>query len=422
MGRRIELAPLWSLCSFDDDLLPESTSSEFSFNYVDISNVKTGRVEIPQQTFTIANAPSRARRLARPGDVVVSTVRTYLRAIAPVPVSTDNLVFSTGFCVVRPHAGISDGRYINYLLTSDQVVDEIVADSTGTSYPATSPTKIARLRVPAPPLPTQRAIADYLDWETAEIDGMRADLDEMERLLTERRSAVIERLLLGESTPDLENLPRGWKKTTVGALFSLHNGDRGINYPSPEEIMETGIPFINAGDLASGSINLETCKRISADKYAAMGGAKLQRNDLLFCLRGSLGKWGLVDFDGGALASSLCALRLERLDLADVKYIAHTMSTRVFALQIWLSESGSAQPNLGAEQVGRFRIPLPPLAEQRRIADEIDRETAEIDSMLSDITKLRDLLAERRIALISAAVTGQIDIPVSPTDKDEVHA
>lgn len=67
MGRRIELAPLWSLCSFDDDLLPESTSSEFSFNYVDISNVKTGRVEIPQQTFTIANAPSRARRLARPG-------------------------------------------------------------------------------------------------------------------------------------------------------------------------------------------------------------------------------------------------------------------------------------------------------------------------------------------------------------------
>ena len=195
MGRRIELAPLWSLCSFDDDLLPESTSSEFSFNYVDISNVKTGRVEIPQQTFTIANAPSRARRLARPGDVVVSTVRTYLRAIAPVPVSTENLVFSTGFCVVRPHAGISDGRYIKYLLTADQVVDEIVADSTGTSYPATSPTKIARLRVPAPPLPTQRAIADYLDRETAEIDGMRADLDEMERLLNERHSALIQRLI-----------------------------------------------------------------------------------------------------------------------------------------------------------------------------------------------------------------------------------
>lgn len=69
-----------------------------------------------------------------------------------------------------------------------------------------------------------------------------------------------------------------------------------------------------------------------------------------------------------------------------------------------------------------LQIPIPPLADQRRIADAIDRETAEIDSMLEDITKLRDLLAERRAAVISAAVTGQIDIPVSPTHKDEPHA
>ena len=69
-----------------------------------------------------------------------------------------------------------------------------------------------------------------------------------------------------------------------------------------------------------------------------------------------------------------------------------------------------------------LQIHLPPLTEQRRIADEIDRETAEIDSMLEDITKLRDLLAERRAAVISAAVTGQINIPVSPTYKDESHA
>lgn len=422
MSETNDYVPLWTLCSFDDDLLPDSTSPEYSFNYVDISNVETGRMEVPEQTFTFSEAPSRARRLAQPGDVAISTVRTYLRAIAPVPKTTQNLVLSTGFCIVRPLTSTTDGRFVNYLLTANQVVDEIVADSTGTSYPATSATKISRLRVPAPPLPTQRAIADYLDRETAEIDAMRADLDEMERLLEERRAAVVERLLLGKSTPALENLPSGWKKTTIGTLFSLHNGDRGINYPSPDEITETGIPFINAGDLASGRINLETCKRIKPEKYAVMGGAKLRKNDLLFCLRGSLGKWGLVDFDGGALASSLCALRLERVDLADVKYIAHAMATRVFSLQVWLSESGSAQPNLGAEQLSRFRIPLPPLADQRRIADEIDRETAEIDSMLEDITKLRDLLVERRSAVISAAVTGEIDIPVSLDDKDEPHA
>lgn len=198
MGEMNRLAPLWSICSFDDDLLSDNTSPEFSFNYVDISNVETGRMAVPSQTVTFADAPSRARRLAQPGDVAISTVRTYLRAIAPVPEDTANLVFSTGFCIVRPLAGTSDGRFVNYLLTSNQVVDEIVADSTGTSYPATSATKISRLRVPAPPLSTQRTIADYLDRETAEIDSMLADIKELRDLLTERRAAVISAAVTGQ--------------------------------------------------------------------------------------------------------------------------------------------------------------------------------------------------------------------------------
>ena len=84
--------------------------------------------------------------------------------------------------------------------------------------------------------------------------------------------------------------------------------------------------------------------------------------------------------------------------------------------------ASSTVPSLRMHMLEDLQIHLPPLTEQRRIADEIDRETAEIDSMLEDITKLRDLLAERRAAVISAAVTGQINIPVSPTYKDESHA
>lgn len=416
---RIHLKPLWGLCTFDDDLLPETTPPEKPFNYIDISNVENGHVRGPRETLTFGKLPSRARRLASPGDVVISTVRTYLRAVAAVPKKTNNLVFSTGFCVVRPRPDVADSRFIHYLLVSDRVIDEIVADSTGTSYPATSAAKISRLKVPAPSLEKQRAIADYLDRETAEIDAMTADLEKMETLLTERRDATVEKLLLGGGTPELEGLPEGWTRTTLGTVFSFHNGDRGVHYPRPEEIKDEGIPFINAGDLINGSVDLEGCKRVSPEKYAQMGGAKLQRGDILFCLRGSLGKWGLMESDGGSLASSLCALRNERTDLVDVRYIAHAMSTRVISLQIWFNESGSAQPNLGAEQVARFRVPLPPLEEQHRIVDVIDRETAEIDDMLADITELRELLAERRAAVIAAAVTGQIDIP---TAEEPTHA
>lgn len=194
----VPLKPLWSLCSFDDDLLPETTKPERSFHYIDISNVVNGEVRVPEELVTFGNAPSRARRLSQPGDVIVSTVRTYLRAVAPVPSETENLVFSTGFCVVRARRGVADSRYIRHLLVSDQVIDEIVAGSAGTSYPATSATKIARLMVPAPPLTTQRAIADYLDRETAEIDAMLADITKLRDLLAERRAAVIAATVTGQ--------------------------------------------------------------------------------------------------------------------------------------------------------------------------------------------------------------------------------
>ena len=83
---------------------------------------------------------------------------------------------------------------------------------------------------------------------------------------------------------------------------------------------------------------------------------------------------------------------------------------------------GATIPGLSSDKARELPILNVSYTEQRRIADEIDRETAEIDSMLEDITKLRDLLAERRAAVISAAVTGQIDIPASLDDKDEPHA
>lgn len=351
-------------------------------------------------------------------DLVLNRFNAYKGALGLAPgagvVSPDYFV-----AVVSPT--LADARFISYFLLSQPSAELIKRDMGGMGGGDPDSSAFARfdvrsllsMEVAIDDLGTQRAIADYLDRETAEIDAMSADLDEMESLLTERRGATVEKLLLGGGTPELAGLPEGWTRTTLGTVFSFHNGDRGVHYPRPEEIKDEGIPFINAGDLINGSVDLEDCKRVSPEKYAQMGGAKLRQGDILFCLRGSLGKWGLMESDGGSLASSLCALRNERPNLVDVRYIAHAMSTRVLSLQIWFNESGSAQPNLGAEQVARFRVPLPQLEEQRRIADEIDRETAEIDAMIADITELRDLLAERRAAVIAAAVTGQIDIPAA---------
>ena len=263
-----------------------------------------------------------------------------------------------------------------------------------------------------PPLETQRAIADYLDRETAEIDGVRADLDEMERLLTERRTNAIEDALKEAAKHGTISL--GYVATTVaGGTPSTSNP----SYWCRDD--EEGHPWITIGDMSSTPVVTTTEKEVTE---AGIDAARLSIGEpgtILFAMYGAtlgaVSRLGLSASWNQAILGIFPDESVLSPDFLELSLIASKK-------HLVTLHRGNTQNNLNAEQVKGLHIPLPPLAEQRRIADEIDRETAEIDSMLEDITKLRDLLAERRAAVISAAVTGQIDIPFSLDDKDEPHA
>lgn len=244
------------------------------------------------------------------------------------------------------------------------------------------------LRVPLPPLSTQRAIADYLDRETGEIDGMRADLDEIEWLLRERRTAFNGSKVRQVSTQGI--------KVSLQSVASIHAGDTITS----SEITEHGEYRVYGGNGVRGY-----CNR-----------ANQLEDKVLVGRQGAL--CGNVHLARGPFYASEHALVVEPRIEVSLNWLTFVLQDQKLG-QLSMS---AAQPGITASAVGLQRIHIPSLTDQRRIADEIDRETAEVDSMLEDITKLRDLLAERRAALISAAVTGQIDIPVSPTHKDEAHA
>lgn len=277
-----------------------------------------------------------------------------------------------------------DPRFVHYWA----LVAPLSALSTNTAVPSMTSTDLAQLYLAVPPLPTQRAIADYLDRETAEIDGMRADLDEMERLLRERRTAFI-----GSTVRQVSS---HGKKVALQSVASIHAGDTITS----SKITEHGEYHVYGGNGVRGY-----CDQ-----------ANQLEDKVLVGRQGAL--CGNVHLARGPFYASEHALVIEpRIDVC-LDWLTFVLQDQKLG-QLSMS---AAQPGITASAVGLQRIEIPPLAEQRRIADEIDRETTEIDSMLEDITKLRDLLAERRAAVISAAVTGQIDIPDSPTDKDEVHA
>jgi hypothetical protein len=186
--------PLKRLVRLNPLTLPDHTPPEQPIRYVDISNVQEGRISAPEEML-FGSAPSRARRLVQNGDVILSTVRTYLRAVALVD-DADRLIVSTGFAVLRPDAGLRS-RFLWYFLQSEPFVADVMRHSEGVSYPAIPPERLATLKIAVPDGQQQQHIADFLDRETAKIDKLLKERTRLVELLEERLQVSIDCAMQG---------------------------------------------------------------------------------------------------------------------------------------------------------------------------------------------------------------------------------
>ena len=158
-----------------------------------------------------------------------------------------------------------------------------------------------------------------------------------------------------------------WEQRKLGEVAEFYNGDRGPNYPKPSEIVEQGVPFINAGDLINGHIDYHNCKHITSDKFNQLNGAKLKINDIVYCLRGTIGKNGLVNSDANAtIASSLVCIRPVKLRPL---FLFQILNSSIEERQRKMVDEGAAQPNISATNLKKFLIPVPNDNEQEKIGE-----------------------------------------------------
>lgn len=312
---------------------------------------------------------------------------------------------SAAYTVLKPKARI-DERYFKYLFKSHlyvqalQTTTDQLRDGQSIRFG-----QFSLIPLPCPDVEEQRAIADYLDRETAQIDAFIAKNEELIALLTERQTAAVDAILSDATT--------GWPEAKLGWLFMFLNGDRGSTYPSRDEFVSDGVPFINAGHLEERAVRFEAMNYVTPEKFGEMGGAKLRDGDLLFCLRGSLGKLGIFRGNGsGALASSLVALRDRRAGV-NVDFFGHLLRSSRARDMIDLAQTGSAQPNLSVEQLAQFRFPVPDSITQSETVGRIEEVTLRNESAISAAKDAVRFARERRAALISAAVTGKVDLGVA---------
>ena len=184
------------IATVNDNSLSETYNEDFEINYIDIGSVSTGYIN-KYETMMYSSSPSRARRIIKEGDILVSTVRTYLKAIAPVSFFEDNYIASTGFAVIRSKNMIVS-NFMKYALLSNYFVDLVEASSVGISYPAINSSDLITFKLSVAPINEQKEIANYLDDKTQKIDKLIKKATKSIKLLKEKRTALISAAVTGK--------------------------------------------------------------------------------------------------------------------------------------------------------------------------------------------------------------------------------
>lgn len=378
-------------------VLPEDTPGDHKFTYVDIGNVTQGSMNIDSPPITFSDAPSRARRIAKPGDSVVSTVRTYLRAVATVPDFEEPLVFSTGFAVLHPKQVLFP-RFLSWYLQGDEFVSRIEANSTGVSYPAITPGQLMALPLQLPPYGEQRDIAEYLDRETAQIDKLIEEQLRLIEMLHERRTTTISSALTRGLNPAapvkhsgvslLGEIPAHWRMVPTRYLCTITTGGED----SGNAIDGGEYPFFVRGR------EILTIGHYSFDCEAVMTPGDGQ---------GGTGK--VFHYFDGKFEAHQRVYVFKEFEGILGWYFYYFLST--FLRNVALAGSNTVtMESLRRPLLADFRVAVPPLDEQRRTIAYLDAQTSKIDTLIAETETFIKLSRERRSALITAAVTGQIDV------------
>lgn len=409
------------------EVLPESTAPDRVLRYIDIGNVDSfGRV-LGVEEMRFEDAPSRARRIPRLGDSIIATVRTYLRAIAYISEDDPSMVCSTGFAVVRPGKRL-DSKYLFYWLRSDPVVDEICARSVGVSYPAFNGPELGALPVPLVPLDQQRRIADFLDRKTASIDTLIEKQEQLLALLAEKRQALITQAVTKGLDPNvpmkdsgsdvLPSIPQGWSLIPLRYLLSF--GPR--NGISPPPATADGALSFSISAVRDGKVSIEGNEKFVELDHATARSYWLAPGDILL-MRGNgnlslVGTCGLVEHVPAECTypDILMRMRVGRRLLAEF-LVAAINSPYVRGQVETLAKTANGTFKVSGEDVRTLQVAVPPLDEQERIVAHVRNELRRLDGLAQRAQATIEKLREYRQALITAAVTGQLD--VTPTIHSE---
>ncbi len=397
------------------------TNSEDGINWIKIGDVEKGGKYIYKTNEKIIPEGEKKSRHVYPGDFLLTNSMSFGRPY----ISMVEGCIHDGWLLIRDLKGYS-ADYLYYLLSSAYMYGQFCNKASGATVDNLNIDKVNSALIPLPPKAEQIRIADTIANITSQIDiidafqqqyesdreilkgkiidaGIRGKLTEQlpedgnaedlyAHIRNEKAKLIKEGKIKKEKPlPEISDdeipfeIPSNWKWVRFGDIAAFYNGDRSKNYPNRSEYTDNGVAWINTGHiLSSGYLDKKTMNYISEEKFESLSGGKIQLGDLVYCLRGAtFGKVARVEpFEKGAVASSLMIIRVIESQIKE--YIYWFLKSGKAIDELHKYDNGAAQPNLAANNVARYLIPIPPLK-------EMDRIVAKIEQSLSTISEIYEL-------------------------------
>ena len=405
--------------TINDEALPENVDPDFEIAYIDIGNVDSSGTIHEIVDYRFEAAPSRARRIVRDGDVIISTVRTYLQAIAPIISPPENLIVSTGFAVVRPRPDQLDPGFCRYAVREPRFLAEVEMRSTGISYPAINASEIGDISIALPELRVQQRTSAFLDAELTRLDTLIEAKQKLLGLLAEKRlTLVAEAVMRGldrfaplrpSGIDWLGDIPAHWTSVPLRFLVMFTGG--ATPDTKKEEYWNGDIPWVSPKDMKRDLI-ADSEDHVSDLAVANSALKMIDEDAVLIVVRGMILAHSFptaINAVPVTINQDMKALRCDERIIPRFLKVVLEGATQYLVDQADSSAHGTKKLETGV--LGALGIPVPPLDEQKQIVARIAEERVKIDKLATATERSITLLKERRSALIAAAVTGQIAIP-----------
>ena len=452
---------LEELCLPVDKSSPRDTPGE-SFSYIDIAAIdnSTFRVVAPK-VYLGRDAPSRARQKVNGGNILISTVRTYLKNTAMVPPDLDGAVASTGFCVLNPATEVNR-EFIFYFVLTDDFVSRLNPLQRGTSYPAVRNDNVLAQEIPFPPLTEQHRIAAEIEKQFTRLDASVAALERVRTSLMRYRASVLKaagegklvtteaelaksegrqyehadellernlkkRRAQWESQPrgrkykeavapdvsSLPTLPERWVWATVDQLAapepnSITDGPYGSNLKTAHYTDE-GPRVIRLQNIGNGQF-INAYAHISWDHFRSLHKHVIQAGDLVIAALGqTLPRSCIVPSTVGPAIVKADCIRFKpakKLALAAFLNIAlNTVSTRARTAN---TIHGVGRPRLNLGGIKNLSLPVPPLAEQQRIVAEVEHRMSILLKAEAAVHVSLNRAEQLRQSILTQAFSGRL--------------